>query len=84
MGNKALAWTALTLVIVGAVNWGLIGLFKFDLIATVLGGQESFISRIIYVLIALAGLFCISLYMRIHGDEHEHRRVHGTEAYSGR
>jgi uncharacterized membrane protein YuzA (DUF378 family) len=84
MGNKALTWTALSLVIFGAVNWGLIGLFKFDLIATVLGGQESFISRIIYVIIALAGLFCISLYMRIHTDEHEHHRVHGTEAYSGR
>jgi uncharacterized membrane protein YuzA (DUF378 family) len=80
MGNRAIAWTALTLVIIGAVNWGLIGLFKFDLIATIFGGMESFISRIIYTVIALAGLYCISLYMRIHSDEHHHVR---SEAYSG-
>jgi uncharacterized membrane protein YuzA (DUF378 family) len=80
MGNRALTWTALTLVIIGAVNWGLIGLFKFDLIATIFGGMESFISRIIYTIIALAGLYCISLYMRIHSGEHHHVR---SEAYSG-
>jgi hypothetical protein len=59
-----MVWTALTLVIIGAINWGLIGLFRFDLVATLFGGMESVISRILYILIALAGLYCISLYAR--------------------
>lgn len=67
MRSRPLDWTALTLVIIGAVNWGLIGLFKFDLVATLFGGMEGIISRIIYVLIALAGLYCFSLYGR-HDD----------------
>ncbi len=72
MGNRTAAWTALTLVIIGAINWGLIGLFKFDLIATLFGGMESVISRIIYTLIALAGLYCLSLYSRVRHDDEVH------------
>lgn len=53
--------TALTLVIIGAVNWLLVGLFHFDLVAALFGGTASIISRIIYVIIGLAGLYCISL-----------------------
>ena len=53
--------TALVLVIIGALNWGSIGLFGVDLVATVFGGQASIISRIIYTVIALAGLWSISL-----------------------
>ena len=53
--------TALILVIIGALNWGSIGLFGVDLVATVFGGQASIISRIIYTVIALAGLWSISL-----------------------
>lgn len=53
--------TALILVIIGALNWGSIGLFGVDLVATVFGGQTSIISRIIYTLVALGGLWSISL-----------------------
>ncbi len=76
MRSRALDWTALTLVIIGAVNWGLIGLFKFDVIATICGGMESVISRIIYCIIALAGLYCISLFGRAfdHTRDHTHDR----------
>jgi uncharacterized membrane protein YuzA (DUF378 family) len=55
---------ALILVIVGAFNWGSIGLFKFDLVAWIGGGQEAIIPRIIYTLVALAGLWCVSLLFR--------------------
>lgn len=65
MRSRSLDWTAITLVIIGAINWGLIGLFKFDLVATICGGMEGIVSRIIYVLIALAGLYCFSLYGKI-------------------
>jgi hypothetical protein len=53
-------WVALSLVILGAINWGLIGLFRFDLVAVIFGGMESVMSRIIYTIIALAGLYCLS------------------------
>ncbi|MBQ8029282.1 MAG: DUF378 domain-containing protein [Clostridia bacterium] len=52
---------SLTLTIVGALNWGLIGLFQFDLVAWIFGGQGAIISRIIYTVIALAGIWCISM-----------------------
>lgn len=52
---------ALILVIIGALNWGLIGLFRFDLVATIFGGQTALISRIIYSLVGLAGLYAITL-----------------------
>jgi len=53
--------TALILVIIGALNWGLIGLFGFDLIATIFGGQSALLSRIVYSLVGLAGLYAITL-----------------------
>ena len=56
--------TSLALVIVGALNWGSIGLFKFDIVAWIFGGQASIASRIIYTLVALAGIWCISLLFR--------------------
>lgn len=55
---------SLILIIVGALNWGSIGLFKFDLVSWIGGGQGSVIARIIYTLVALAGLWCISLLWR--------------------
>ena len=55
---------ALILVIVGALNWGSIGLFKFDIVAWITGGQTSVVARIIYTLVALAGIWCISLLFR--------------------
>ena len=56
--------TSLALVIIGALNWGSIGLFKFDLVAWIFGGQAAIASRIVYTLVALAGIWCISLLFR--------------------
>ena len=55
---------ALLLVIIGAVNWGLVGIFNFDLVASIFGGQTAMLSRIIYTLVGAAGLLCISLLFR--------------------
>ena len=55
---------ALLLVIIGALNWGGIGLFGFDTVAFFFGGQLSLLSRIIYALVGLAGLWCITLLFR--------------------
>ena len=52
---------ALVLAIIGGINWGLIGIFQFDLIAFLFNGQTAVISRVIYTLVALAALWCISL-----------------------
>ncbi len=61
---------SLVLVIIGAINWLLVGIFQFDLVATIFGGQEVLWSRIIYSIIGLAGLWTISLLFR--------RREHGV------
>jgi len=55
---------ALTLVIVGALNWLLVGLFQFDLVASLFGGQDALLSRIVYTLVGVAGVYCISLLFR--------------------
>lgn len=52
---------ALILVIIGALNWGLVGLFSFDLVAWIFGSSAAIMSRIIYTIIALAGVWCISM-----------------------
>ena len=55
---------ALILTIIGALNWGSIGLFQFDIVAWICGGQASLLSRIIYTVVGLAGIWCISLVFR--------------------
>ncbi len=55
---------ALILTIIGALNWGSIGLFSFDVVAWIGGGQTALLSRIVYTLVALAGIWCISLLFR--------------------
>ena len=55
---------ALILTIIGALNWGSIGLFQFDLVAWLFGGQDNIVSRVIYALVGLAGHWCISLLFR--------------------
>ena len=65
---------ALTLVIVGAINWLLVGVFRFDLVAFLFGNLTWF-SRIVYTLVGLCGLYLISLYGRIgsmQNDQHKH------------
>ena len=66
MRNKFLDWIALTIAIVGAVNWGLIGFFDFNLVATIFGSMSWF-SRIIYALVGICGLYLILFYTRL-GD----------------
>lgn len=61
---KGLDYTLLTLVIIGAINWGLIGFFQFDLVAFIFGNM-SWLSRIIYAIVGLSGLYMISAYGRI-------------------
>ncbi len=62
---------ALILVIIGALNWGSVGLFGFDIVAYLCGGQLATVSRVIFTLVGLAGLWCISLLFRERGELHE-------------
>ena len=59
---------ALILTIIGGINWGSIGLFRFDIVAWIFGSQTAILSRIVYTVIALAGVWCISLLFRNNGD----------------
>ncbi len=68
MNNKAMDCAALTIAIIGAVNWGLIGFFNFNLVAFLFGSM-SWLSRIIYALVGLCGLYLISFYMKTGGAE---------------
>lgn len=61
---KILYYIALTLVIVGAINWLLIGIFEFDLVGTIFGAM-SILSRIIYILVGISGLISIGLYPKV-------------------
>ena len=60
---------ALILTIIGGINWGLVGIFQFDLVAWIFGGQSALISRIIYTVIALAAVWCVSLLFSTRVDE---------------
>lgn len=64
MGNKLIDGIALTIAIIGAVNWGLIGFFDFNLVATIFGSM-TWLSRIIYALVGVCGLYMICFYMRL-------------------
>lgn len=65
--------TALLLVIIGAINWLLVGLFKFDLVGVLFGGQDSLLARIVFVIVGLAGLWCITFFFnREYTKNHSH------------
>ena len=55
---------ALIVSIIGALNWGSIGLFQFDIVAWIFGGQDTTLARVVYTVVALAGIWCISLLFR--------------------
>ena len=59
---------ALALIVIGGINWGSIGLFRFDIVAWLFGGQTALISRIVYTLVGLAAIWCISLLFRTDSD----------------
>ena len=63
-GGKLVDTIALILSIIGSINWGLVSLFQFDLVAWIFGGQDAVFSRIIYGIVGLAGLWCITLLFR--------------------
>ena len=63
---------ALILTIIGGINWGSIGLFQFDIVAWAFGGQGAAVSRVIYTIVALAGIWCISLFFRERDEILEH------------
>lgn len=65
MDTKGLDYVALALIIIGAINWGLIGFFQFDLVAALFGGMTSWISRIIYAVIGIAGLYSLTLFGKV-------------------
>lgn len=62
---KTLDWLCITLIIIGAINWGLVGFFNFDLITSVFGGSLYWIARIIFALVGLAGLYSLTFYGRL-------------------
>ncbi len=62
---KIIDGLALALIIIGAINWGLVGFFEFDLVATLFGDMSAF-SRIVYGIIGICGLYSLALYRRIH------------------
>ena len=68
---------ALILVIIGAINWGLIGFFQFDSVAAIFGGQLSVWSRVIYAIVGLAGLWGISVLLKTNSD-HDHSSTSHT------
>ena len=57
---------ALILTIIGGINWGLVGLFRFDFVAYLFGGRTATVSRVIYTLVGIAAIWCISLLFRDH------------------
>ena len=69
MNSKVFYYTALTIVIIGAINWGLIGFFNFNLVSFLFGSM-SWISRIIYAIVGLCGLYLFSAYGRISDMSH--------------
>ncbi|HWI65368.1 MAG TPA: DUF378 domain-containing protein [Symbiobacteriaceae bacterium] len=75
MDVNALTWFAQLLVIIGALNWGLIGFFNFDLVAALFGGQTAFLSRVVYSLVGISGLIAISLLVRDRDRDVERNRI---------
>lgn len=70
---KALDSVALALLIVGGLNWLLVGLFNFDLVATIFGGQDAILSKIIYVVVGLCALYCLKFFGVISRDSSRNR-----------
>ena len=66
---KTLQVIAITIMIIGAINWGLIGLFDFDLVATIFGGMSAIGSKIVYILVGISGLISIKTLVELIDDE---------------
>ncbi len=66
---------ALIIAIIGCLNWGLVGLFSFDLVAWIAGGPTALLARVIYVIVALAGIWCVSLLFQKNEEHHVHHHA---------
>ncbi len=75
MRMNPLDWVAYALVVIGGLNWGLVGLFQFDLVAELFGGQDSALARLIYTLVGLAALYLLTFVPRFT----EAKNVHAVE-----
>lgn len=69
---------ALALTVIGGVNWGLVGVFRFDLVAWICGGPDSVVSRIIYTLVGISALWCLALLFRDWDDEKDMSVAHSA------
>lgn len=65
---KALNYIALILVVIGALNWALVGLFEFDLVGAIFGGMTSMLSRIIFTLVGIAGIWALTFFGRLNEE----------------
>jgi uncharacterized membrane protein YuzA (DUF378 family) len=73
--SRTLEWVAVLLVVVGAINWGLVGLAQFDLVAALFGGQDAPLSRIVYGLVGLAGVAFLPLRSRYELAHSAHKAI---------
>ncbi|HVH44867.1 MAG TPA: DUF378 domain-containing protein [Labilithrix sp.] len=71
---SGITWAAIALVVIGAINWGLVGLFNFDLVAAIFGHLTA-LSRVVYVLVALAGLYLVVDAARLREEPRHHRAI---------
>ena len=74
---------ALILAVIGGLNWGLVGLFRFDLVAYLFGGQTATVSRIVYTLVGIAAVWCISLLFRERDAADEASRLSNESHFVG-
>ena len=72
----------LILTIIGAINWGSIGLFQFDIVAAIFGGSDALLARVVYTVVALAGVWCISLLFRKDAYEQPERDTSFISSHS--
>lgn len=77
---NALTRIALALLIIGGINWGLVGFFQFDLVASIFGGQDALLSRIVYALVGLSALVCLGLLFK--SDDHKSTAADRSPGYS--
>jgi len=59
---KTMDWIALLLIVIGAINWGLVGFFQYDLVASIFGGTSSLASRIVYAIVGIAGIYGLTFF----------------------
>lgn len=69
---KTLDSIALGLLIVGGVNWLLVGLFEFDLVATLFGGQDALLSKVVYIVVGLCALYCLKFFGLLTKNDNRH------------